>query len=191
MEVANLQFPLLNFKNKTILDMDKIKDTRSFMRITHRYLGYFLAGIMAVYAVSGVLLVYRDTDLLKKEKNYDKVIEKNLSEKEIGKELKIKNFEIEKTEGNILKFKQGTYDSSTGQAKYTKKELPFVLDKMVKLHKAQSKDKLSPLNVFFGVALFFFVISSFWMFNPKTKIFKRGIIFTVAGIIVSIILLMI
>ena len=47
--------------------MDKIKDTKTFMRITHRYLGYFLAGIMAVYAVSGVLLVYRDTDFLKKE----------------------------------------------------------------------------------------------------------------------------
>ncbi|AZA56259.1 hypothetical protein [Chryseobacterium shandongense] len=170
--------------------MDKIKDTRSFMRITHRYLGYFLAGIMAVYAVSGVLLVYRDTDFLKKEKKYDKVIEKNLDEKALGKELRIKNFEIEKREGTILKFKQGTYDTSTGQAKYTKKELPFVLDKMTKLHKAQSKDTLSPLNTFFGISLFFFVISSFWMFNPKTKAFKRGMIFTIAGLVVSILLLL-
>ncbi|ALR31312.1 hypothetical protein ATE47_12620 [Chryseobacterium sp. IHB B 17019] len=171
--------------------MDKIKNTRSFMRIVHRYLGYFLAGIMAVYSVSGILLVYRDTDFLKKEKNYDKVIDKNLSEKELGKELKIKNLEVEKTEGTVLKFKQGTYDASTGQAKYSKKELPFVLDKMTKLHKAQSKDTLSPLNTFFGVSLFFFVISSFWMFNPKTKAFKRGIIFTIAGLIVSIILIFI
>jgi hypothetical protein len=170
--------------------MDKIKDTRSFMRITHRYLGYFLAGIMAVYAVSGVLLVYRDTDFLKKEKKYDKVIEKNLDEKALGKELRIKNFEIEKREGTILKFKQGTYNTSTGKAKYTKKELPFVLDKMTKLHKAQSKDALSPLNTFFGISLFFFVISSFWMFNPKTKAFKRGMIFTIAGLVVSILLLL-
>lgn len=170
--------------------MDKIKDTRSFMRITHRYLGYFLAGIMAVYAVSGVLLVYRDTDFLKKEKKYDKVIEKNLDEKALGKELRIKNFEIEKTEGTILKFKQGTYDAATGQAKYSKKELPFVLDKMTKLHKAQSKDRLSPLNTFFGISLFFFVISSFWMFNPKTKAFKRGMIFTAVGLVVSLLLLL-
>jgi hypothetical protein len=161
------------------------------MRITHRYLGYFLAGIMAVYALSGVLLVYRDTDFLKNEKKYDKVIGKNLSEKELGKELKMKNLEVEKTEGTVLKFKQGTYDSATGQAKYSKKELPFVLDKMTKLHKAQSKDTLSPLNTFFGISLFFFVISSFWMFNPKTKAFKRGMIFTIAGLIVSIILLLI
>lgn len=169
--------------------MDKIKDTRSFMRITHRYLGYFLAGIMAVYALSGVLLVYRDTDFLKKEKKYDKTVAVNLSEKELGKELKIKGLEIEKTEGNIVHFKQGTYDTASGKAQYSKMELPFLLDKMVKLHKSQSKETLSPLNTFFGISLFFFVISSFWMFNPKTKAFKRGIKFAVAGLIISIILL--
>lgn len=161
------------------------------MRITHRYLGYFMAGIMTIYAVSGVLLIYRDTDFLKKEKKYEKIIEKNLDEKALGKELKIKNFEIEKTEGTIFKFKQGTYNSVTGEAKYTKKELPFVLDRMTKLHKSQSKDKLSPLNVFFGICLFFFVISSFWMFNPKSKAFKRGIKFAVAGLVTAVILLLI
>ncbi|WP_144282800.1 hypothetical protein [Chryseobacterium echinoideorum] len=171
--------------------MDKIKDTRSFMRVTHRYLGYFMAGIMTIYAVSGVLLIYRDTDFLKKEKKYDKIIEKNLDEKALGKELKIKNLEVQKTEGTVLKFKQGTYNIVTGQAKYTKKELPFVLDKMTKLHKAQSKDRLSPLNAFFGICLFFFVISSFWMFNPKSKAFRRGVKFTVAGIIAAAILLLI
>ncbi|GEN73005.1 MULTISPECIES: hypothetical protein [Chryseobacterium] len=169
--------------------MDKIKDTRSFMRVTHRYLGYFLAGIMAIYALSGILLVYRDTDFLKKEKKYDKTVAVNLTEKELGKELKIKGLEAEKTEGTVIYFKQGTYDASTGKAKYSKKELPFVLDKMVKLHKSQSKETLSPLNTFFGISLFFFVVSSFWMFNPKTKAFKRGIKFTIAGLIISVILL--
>lgn len=171
--------------------MDKIKDTRSFMRITHRYLGFFMAGIMAIYAVSGVLLIYRDTDFLKKEKMYDKVIAKNLSEKELGKELKMKNLEITKTENNILFFKDGTYNLLTGQAKYSKKELPFVIDKMTKLHKAKSADTLSPLNAFFGICLFFFVISSFWMFNTRSKPFKRGVKFAIAGLVVSIILLFI
>lgn len=171
--------------------MDKIKDTRSFMRITHRYLGYFMAGIMVIYALSGVLLIYRDTDFLKREKIYDKVIAKNLSEKELGKELKIKNFEVLKTENNIIRFKEGSYNTLTGQANYTKKELPFVLDKMTKLHKAKSEDRLSPLNAFFGICLFFFVISSFWMFNPKSKPFKRGVKFTIAGVVISIILLLI
>ncbi|WP_234108940.1 hypothetical protein [Chryseobacterium sp. R2A-55] len=171
--------------------MDRIKNTRSFMRIVHRYLGYFMAGIMAVYAVSGVLMIYRDTDFLKQEKKYEKIFEKNLTEKQLGKEIKMKGFEVEKTENGILFFKNGTYNSSTGEAKYSKMELPYVLDKMTKLHKSQSKDRLSPLNAFFGISLFFFVISSFWMFNPKTNAFKRGIIFTGIGLVVSVILLLI
>ena len=150
-----------------------------------------MAGIMVIYALSGVLLIYRDTDFLKREKIYDKVIAKNLSEKELGKELKIKNFEVLKTENNIIRFKEGSYNTLTGQANYTKKELPFVLDKMTKLHKAKSEDRLSPLNAFFGICLFFFVISSFWMFNPKSKPFKRGVKFTIAGLVISIILLLI
>ncbi|UZT99940.1 hypothetical protein ODZ84_10405 [Chryseobacterium fluminis] len=91
----------------------------------------------------------------------------------------------------MLIFKQGAYNQATGEAKYSKMELPSVIDKMTKLHKAQSKDRLSPLNAFFGISLLFFVISSFWMFNPKSKAFKRGMIFTVAGLVVSIILLLI
>lgn len=171
--------------------MAEIKNVRSFMRVTHRYLGYFMAGIMTVYAVSGVLLVYRDTDLLKKEKVYEKRLEKNLSEKALGKELKIKGFEVEKTENELVHFKEGTYNSLTGEAKYTKKELPYLLDKMTKLHKAPSKNKLGGLNTLFGICLFFFVISSFWMFNTKTKAFRRGMLYAAAGIVASILLLLI
>ncbi|WP_417431199.1 hypothetical protein [Halpernia sp.] len=169
--------------------MAKIKDTKSFMRITHRYLGFFMAGIMAMYAVSGILLIYRDTDFLKKEKNIEQNIAQNLSEKNLGKELKIKNFEILKINGNVVLFKNGSYNSNTGEVKYTKKELPFILKKMTGLHKAQSKNKLSVFNIFFGVSLFFFVVSSFWMFNVKSKAFKRGLIYTLGGFILGILLL--
>lgn len=169
--------------------MAQIKDTKTFMRIVHRYLGYFMAGIMAVYAISGVLLVYRDTDFLKKDQLYEKVFEKNLTEKELGKQIKLKGFDVKKTENGIFYFKEGTYNSTTGEAQYTKKELPFVLHKMTKLHKSESKEPLSPLNVFFGVSLFFFVVSSFWMFNPKTKAFKRGMVYAGIGFIVAMILL--
>ncbi len=171
--------------------MDKIKNTRTFMRIVHRYLGYFMAGIMLVYSVSGVILIYRDTDFLKQEKKYEKIFPKNLNEKELGKEIKIKNFEVDKTENNVLYFKQGTYNSATGEAKYAKMELPFVLDKMTKLHKAQSKDSLSPLNMVFGFSLFFFVISSFWMFNVKSRAFRRGMYFAIGGFVLALILIFI
>ena len=166
----------------------KTQTTRSTMRIVHRYLGFFMAGIMAIYAISGVLLIFRDTDFLKKEISIEKKLQPNLSESKLGKELKIKNFEIEKQEAEIVVFKQGTYNSKTGEAKFTKKELPFILKKMTNLHKAESKNKLAPLNIFFGISLFFFVISSFWMFNTKTKAFKRGMIYTAAGLVLSVIL---
>lgn len=168
--------------------MAKIKDTKSFMRIVHRYLGFFMAGIMAVYAVSGVLLVYRDTDFLKKQIVTEKVIKPGLNEKDLGKEVAVKNFEITKTEGHTSFFKQGSYNSKTGAVKYTKSELPILLKKMTNLHKSQSKDKWSPLSVFFGFSLFFFVVSSFWMFNVKSKPFKRGMIYTAVGLILSLLL---
>lgn len=169
--------------------MAKIKDTKSFMRITHRYLGFFMAGIMAMYSISGILLIYRDSDFLKKEKVINKTIAKNLSDKELGKELKIRDLEVMKQQNETLFFEKGFYNKKTGQVKYTKKELPFILKKMTNLHKSQSKNKLSLLNVFFGVSLFFFVISSFWMFNVKSKIFKKGLLYTFGGLILSIILL--
>lgn len=171
--------------------MKQIRDTRSLMRITHRYLGFFMAGMMAVYSISGILMTYRDTDFLKKDKMYEKVFGKNLGEKDLSKKIKMKGFEVQKIENGIVYFKGGTYNSATGKAQYTKKELPFVLDKMTQLHKSQSKDSLSPLNAFFGFSLFFFVISSFWMFNFKSKAFRRGMIYAGVGFILAVILIFI
>jgi uncharacterized iron-regulated membrane protein len=36
-------------------------------RVIHRYLGFFLAGIMALYALSGIVMIFRDTDFLKSQ----------------------------------------------------------------------------------------------------------------------------
>lgn len=183
MQTFSFQFKLKNSA------MEKIKNVRSFMRIVHRYLGYFMAGIMLVYAVSGIILIYRDTDFLKSEKHCDKIIEKNLSEKDLKEAVKVKGFEILKKENGLITFNTGTYEPATGHAKYSKKELPFVLDKMTKLHLAKSEDTFSPLNAFFGVCLLFFVISSFWMFNIKSKVFKRGLLYTAAGLVLALLLL--
>ena len=168
-----------------------MKNTRTTMRILHRYIGYFMAGIMAVYAISGVLLIYRDTDFLKKEKKINKKIEANIPVDQLGKELKIKGLEVKEQKGDVLFFKEGTYNTHTGEAQYTKKELPFFLKKMTELHKTDSKDKFALLNTIFGASLFFFVLSSFWMFNPKSKIFKRGIIITTVGVLLALLLIFI
>ncbi len=161
------------------------------MRIIHRYLGFFLAGIMTVYALSGVLLIYRNTELLKTETQQNKMLKPSLTINEIGKELKMKDVELIKAEGDILYFKNGTYNTKTGAAQFTSKNLPYVLEKMTRLHKATTNEPLYWLNVFFGISLLFFAISSFWMFLPKTKTFRKGLYYTFGGIILTLIMLFI
>ena len=161
------------------------------MRVIHRYLGFFLVGIMAVYAMSGIVLIFRETDFLKNEKQITKQVKANVQPEELGKLLQMKDLKIDKEEGNILFFKNGTYDKSTGTAQYKVKELPRILDKMTHLHKAKSADPLFFFNIFFGLSLFFFVISSFWMFMPNSSTFKKGMYFTIGGIVLTLILLFI
>ncbi|MCH4552963.1 MULTISPECIES: hypothetical protein [Aestuariibaculum] len=163
--------------------------TNKYMRIIHRYLGFFLIGIMTVYALSGVVLIFRDSDFLKIESEVEKQLQPNLPTNQLGRELKIRDFKVAKEEGDVLFFNNGEYNKATGEAKFIQKELPLVLNKMTKLHKAKSKDPLFYLNIFFGVSLLFFAISSFWMFMPKTHIFRKGMYFTVFGMVLTFILL--
>jgi hypothetical protein len=160
-----------------------------WMRLIHRYLGFFLVGIMAVYAISGIILIFRDTDFLKQEKQITKQVKSDAQPDELGKLLQIRDLKIDKEDGNILYFKNGTYDKSTGTASYTVKELPYFIDKMTHLHKAKSADPLFFFNIFFGLSLLFFVISSFWMFMPSSSTFKKGMYFTIGGIVLTLILL--
>ncbi len=169
--------------------MAESKPLSTNMRIWHRYLGYFLAGIMAMYALSGIMMIFRDTDFLKQSKQVIKMVKPNATAAELGPLLKMRDVKVKKEEGNILFLENGTYDKSTGKVELTIKELPPALHKMEELHKARSGQPLFFLNIFFGVSLLFFVISSFWMFLPKTSIFKKGLYFTIAGVILTLILL--
>lgn len=159
------------------------------MRILHRYIGFFLAGIMAVYALSGIVLIFRDGDTFKSEVQHKEKLKPNLEEEALGDALGIKRFKVAKVEGNNVFFEGGTYNSETGQAEYTTKELPYVLDRMTHLHKAKSSEPLYMLNVIFGLSLLFFVISSFWMFMPGTDLFKKGMIFAAIGFVLALVLL--
>jgi hypothetical protein len=161
------------------------------MRIYHRYLGFFLAGIMAVYALSGIVLIFRDTNFLKQEKQVNQQLKPGLSAEDLGKAIRIRDLKIESANGTVQTFKNGTYDTATGAVSYTTKTLPKLVEKLTHLHKASTKDPLFYLNIFFGVSLLFFVISSFWMFMPKTSIFKKGLYFTLAGIVLTLVLLLV
>lgn len=168
--------------------MAKPNQLNQTMRTYHRYLGFFLAGIMAVYSISGIIMVFRNTDFLKSVVKIEKTVEPNLKPEQLQPILKMK-VNVDKEENGITYFKGGQYNAQTGELKAEKKELPIILGKMEHLHKATTNDPLFYLNLFFGLSLFFFVISSFWMFLPGTKIFKKGLYFTVAGIILTLIML--
>jgi uncharacterized iron-regulated membrane protein len=170
--------------------MKKPSALHNQMRIIHRYLGFFLAGIMTVYALSGMVLVYRDSDFLKKKEVVTKQIAPNASATELGKLLDMRRLEVEKEDAEMIYFKDGTYNKLTGQTEYVVKRLPVVLEKMTGFHKAKSGDPLYFLNLFFGFSLFFFAVSSFWMFMPATPVFKKGLYFALAGLVLALLLLL-
>ena len=159
------------------------------MRIYHRYLGFFLAGIMAIYSISGIIMIFRDTDFLKQENQKVLTVATGLESHAVGAAIKIKNLKIISDTLDVITFPQGTYNKITGVADFKVKELPYLLDKMTKMHKATNKDPLYYFNIFFGLSLFFFVISSFYMFMPGTTIFKKGMYFTLAGIVLVLVML--
>lgn len=159
------------------------------MRVLHRYLGFFLAGIMAVYAISGIVLIFRETDFLKTTTIEKKQIQPGVDALNLGKELGLKRYQFEKQEGTIIYFRNGDYNQKTGVAQITKSELPYVLSQMTRLHKATTDDPLYWLNIFFGCSLLFFVVSAFWMYRPKTKAFRTGLIYSLAGIALTLVLL--
>ncbi|NOT76956.1 MAG: hypothetical protein HOP08_18690 [Cyclobacteriaceae bacterium] len=161
------------------------------MRIYHRYLGYFLSGIMSVYAISGIILIFRDTDFLKQEKQIEKQLAPNLNVEQVGKELRIRDIKIDSETETTLTFRQGNYNKQTGLAQQTVKELPYVIGRLTHLHKASTKEPLFFLNIFFGVSLLFFVVSAFYMFLPKTSVFRKGLYFAAAGVVLTLVLLFI
>jgi uncharacterized iron-regulated membrane protein len=160
------------------------------MRIYHRYLGFFLSGIMAVYAISGIILIFRDTGFLKRDNMVEVQLASGLPNEEVAKALKIREFAVDREDGSTVYFKTGTYERSTGLARHSVKQLPYVIDKMTKLHKANSGSRFFYLNIFFGLGLFFFVVSAFWMFIPNTPVFRKGLYFALAGITLSLLLIL-
>jgi hypothetical protein len=165
------------------------RKTEKNFRVIHRYLGFFLAGIMIVYAISGIVLTFRNTDYLQKEIQIEKNLKPNIASYDLGKALGKDRFSVDKEEGGLIYFQGGTYDQKTGSAKYTEKKLPILLEKMNNIHKMHSGHPLFLLGIFFAISLLFFAVSAFWMFRPTTSVFKKGLYFTAGGIVLTLILL--
>lgn len=160
-------------------------------RVIHRYLGFFLVGVMAMYSITGALLIFRRTDFLKKEITEVKEIQAGLNGEQLQKELNLKPDEIVEQNTNVIVLKNGEYAISSGTLTTVKKELPYLLNKMTKVHKATHESPLYWLNLFFASALLFFVVSSFFMFPWGSKNLRKGLVYTAFGIVLFIILLLV
>lgn len=169
--------------------MNNKKPTNQKFRKIHRYVGNFLAGIMAVYAISGIVLIFRDTDFLQSEKQIEVELKPQIKKENLAKQLRMSGLKNVSETDDTISFENGNYNKTTGVATITVMKLPLVLDKLTHLHKAKSGDPLYWFNIFFGISLLVLVITSFWMFRPKTKIFNNGLYFTLAG--VTLVLIMI
>lgn len=167
------------------------KSIQTYMRAVHRDIGYFVIGITIIYSLSGTLMIYRKTDFLKTEKQIERQLPLNLTGSELGNALHRGEFRILKSEGDSIFFPEGVYNKTTGMAKYTENVLPPLLDRLIKVHRTSSHEITHFLSAIFGLLLLFLAISSFWMYKPTTKMFRRSLYFTGAGLILALILLFI
>ncbi|HOD83895.1 MAG: hypothetical protein BWX88_02417 [Planctomycetes bacterium ADurb.Bin126] len=162
---------------------------RHYMRVLHRDIGFFIAGLMVVYAVSGVILIYRDHAFLNRDVRIEKKLPPHIPSAQLGEALRIKGLATTKTEGDIVYFKGGTYNTASGIAAYTVQEPVFPLNRFIKLHKTMSSGLTYWFATIFGVLVVFLAVSSFWMFPSGTALYRRGIGIAGAGIVFTVVLL--
>lgn len=166
------------------------KSVNHTMRVLHRNAGFFILGFVLIYGFSGITLIYRDSDFMKREKTVRVSLPVETKTSELGPALKIREFKVLGTEGDIIKFQGGSFNKATGEAEYTVKELIFPFSKLTNLHKTPSKNPFHWFTLVFGIVMLFMAVSSFWMFNKKSKAFRNGMYTVLAGFAFAVILLM-
>ena len=159
------------------------------MRSLHRDIALITIGFSIGYALSGILLVYRNTDFWKKERTFEMRIAKGISAEKLGGALFIRNLTVQKEENGIYYFKQGHYNSLTGEAVITKFTYPRLADKMVNLHKMSGNSKFHWISTVYGAMLFFLVVTSFFMFSKKIKLLRRLILMISASMAIVLMVL--
>lgn len=167
------------------------KSFQHYVRSLHRDLGFLTIGLVVFYALSGIILIYRDVDFMKQEVLNEISLPVNLSSEELSSTLRLKNLKVTSQDSTTINFAQGTYSKTTGMARYTSSEVIFPFNKFINLHKATSQSPSHWLTTLFGIVLLFLAVSSFWMFKSGTRQFRRGLLLSVTGVVISILLLFI
>ncbi len=168
------------------MNSNEKKSAAGIMRALHRDVGLFFIGLALVYSLSGIILIHRDTGFLMRDVHIERKLPANLDPEELGDLLRLRGFQVEKTDGDIVHFRGGTYNKATGMVAYTSRELPFVLKRFVGFHKTISSKSSHWAAMLFGVLLAFLAVSSFWMYPKGSSAPRRGIILATAGVVVTV-----
>jgi len=154
-----------------------------YMRVLHRDIGFFIIGLTVLFSLSGIILLYRDRGLLRNETVIDTSLPVNLNSYELGRQLKINKFRITKIQGDIIHFRHGTYNKTTGETHAKKYSYPYIIQKINKFHMQSSRRLIHIAAAAYGVLLMFLAVSSFFMYKPGSNQFKRGVIISLCGFI--------
>ena len=76
----------------------------------HRWLGFFLSGIMLIYATSGILLIFRPTEFLKFPQTEVRHLELNMSAAALSENLKMRGFSVKSETPELIVFNKGQYN---------------------------------------------------------------------------------
>ena len=160
------------------------------MRVLHRDIGFLTIGLTIVYALSGMLLIYRNTDFMKVSKTEQMQLETGLNGGNLGSQLRIRAFNVEREEGSNIFFKEGVYDAETGIATVTRKVYISPLDKLVNLHKVTGASNVSVIALVYGFMLTFLAVSSLFMFKFGSRKNKRGLALIAVSVVMTIVIVM-
>ena len=158
------------------------------VRSLHRDAGYFTAGLTIIFALSGIAQIYRDTGLFQHETRVESQLQPGLASSALGVALRAREFRVLRTEGSVVYFAGGSYDSATGHVVRTEKSFVFPLDRFSGLHKASSRSAVHWLTTIYGVLLLFMAGSSFWMFRAGSRQLNRGLAFAAVGLLCALVL---
>ncbi len=170
--------------------MTEKRHLSNLMRSLHRDIGFLLIGLTIVYCVSGLVLIYRDRGFMRLEKKINITLQANLAPNDLGKALGMRKLKIINKENGILYFHGGTYNIKNGETSAVISSYPSIIEKMNRFHMQSSGNLVHILAALYGVLLLFLAVSSFWMYRPGSRFFKRGLVLSGTGIAATMLLLL-
>lgn len=163
-----------------------MKNLQKNVRLLHRYLGALVLGLTLVYVLSGVVLIFRDKGVMTYVELESVQLEPGLRAEALPAKLKLKRFQLVDSSDSNIQFRGGNYHPKTGLATLERKRYPTWLDKMSKLHKANSSKGISIFALLYGACLAVLALSSLFIYKPGTKLFKRYTLTVGGGVVLAI-----